>query len=102
MDTEIIKKGEYIKQKVNIQNDMEENKNSKEKVGNQVKRNSQRARQKNNMISKNANENEKEIEIKLNKEKQKWIRLVAIKDNKTFSKSKKENYKIGAVISNQK
>ena len=30
------------------------------------------------------------------------IRLVAIKDNKTFSKSKKENYKIGAVISNQK
>ena len=55
MDTEIIKKGEYIKQKVNIQNDMEENKNSKEKVGNQVKRNSQRARQKNNMISKNAN-----------------------------------------------
>ncbi len=48
------------------------------------------------------NEEEKEIEIKLNKEKQKLIRLVAVKDNKTFSKSKKENYKIGAVISNQK
>ena len=54
------------------------------------------------LFSKNANENEKEIEIKLNKEKQKLIRLVAIKDNKTFSKSKKENYKIGAVICNQK
>ena len=46
--------------------------------------------------------NEEEIEIKLNKEKQKLIRLVAIKDNKTFSKSKNETYKIGAVISNQK
>ena len=46
--------------------------------------------------------NEEEIEIKLNKEKQKLIRLVAVKDNKTFSKSKKENYKIGAVISSQK
>ena len=46
--------------------------------------------------------NEEEIEIKLNKEKQKLIRLVAVKDNKTFSKLKKENYKIGAVISNQK
>ena len=48
------------------------------------------------------NKNEEEIEIKLNKEKQKLIRLVAIKDNKIFSKSKKENYKIGAVISNLK
>ena len=48
------------------------------------------------------NENEEEIEIKLNKEKQKLIRLVAVKTDKKFSKSKKENYKIGAVISNQK
>ena len=48
------------------------------------------------------NENEEEIEIKLNKEKQKLIRLVAVKDNKTFSKLNKENYKIGAVISKQK
>ncbi len=48
------------------------------------------------------NENKEEIEIKLNKEKQKLIRLVAVKDNKTFSKSNKENYKIGAAISNQK
>ena len=54
------------------------------------------------LFSKNVNQNEEEIEIKLNKEKQKLIRLVAVKDNKTFSKSKKENYKIGAVISNQK
>ena len=54
------------------------------------------------LFSKNVNENEEEIEIKLNKEKQKLIRLVAVKDNKTFSKSEKENYKIGAVISNQK
>jgi len=54
------------------------------------------------LFSKNVNENEEEIEIKLNKEKQKLIRLVAVKDNKIFSKSKKENYKIGAVISNQK
>ena len=46
--------------------------------------------------------NDEEIEIKLKKEKQKLIRLVAIKDNKTCSKSKKENYKIGAIISNQK
>lgn len=48
------------------------------------------------------NENNEEIEIKLNKEKQKLIRLVAVKNEKTFLKSKKENYKISAVISNQK
>ncbi len=54
------------------------------------------------LFSKNVNQNEEEIEIKLNKEKQKLIRLVVVKDNKTFLKSKKENYKIGAVISNQK
>ena len=54
------------------------------------------------LFSKNVNENEEEIEIKLNKEKQKLIRLVAIKNDKKFSKSKKENYKIVAVISNQK
>lgn len=54
------------------------------------------------LFSKNVNENKEEVGIKLNKEKQKLIRLVAIKNNKTFSKSKKQNYKIGAVISNQK
>ncbi len=54
------------------------------------------------LFSENVNQNEEEIEIKLNKEKQKLIRLVAVKNDKKFSKSKKENYKIGAVISNQK
>lgn len=54
------------------------------------------------LFSKNINRNGEEIELKLNKEKQKLIRLVAVKDNKTFSKSKKENYKIGAVIKNKK
>lgn len=54
------------------------------------------------LFSKNVNEKEEEIELKLNKEKQQRIRLVVIKDNKTFSKTKKENYKIGAVISKQK
>ncbi len=43
-----------------------------------------------------------QISNTLNKEKQKLIRLVAIKDNKIFSKSNKENYKIGVVINNQK
>lgn len=54
------------------------------------------------LFSKNVNENEKEIELKLNKEKQRLIRLVAVKTDKKFSKTKKENYKIGAIISNQK
>ena len=54
------------------------------------------------LFSKNTNENNEELELKLNKEKQKLIRLVAVKNNKKFSKSNKENYKIGAVISNQK
>ena len=54
------------------------------------------------LFSKNTNENNEELEIKLNKEKQKLIRLVAVKNNKKFSKSNKENYKIGAIISNQK
>ena len=43
------------------------------------------------------NENEIE-ELKLNKEKQKLIRLIAVKPNKKFSKTSKENSKIGAVI----
>ncbi len=46
--------------------------------------------------------NEQEIEIKLSKEKQKLIRLVAIKSDKKFSETKEQNYKIGAVISIQK
>ena len=54
------------------------------------------------LFSKNTNENNEELELKLNKEKQKLIRLVAVKNDKKFSKAKKENYKIGAIISNQK
>ena len=54
------------------------------------------------LFSKNANENAEEIELRLNKEKQKLIRLVAVKNDRKFSKSSKENYKIGAIISNQK
>ena len=54
------------------------------------------------LFSKNTNENSEEIELKLNKGKQKLIRLVAVKNDKKFSKTKKENYKIGAIISNQK
>ena len=54
------------------------------------------------LFSKNTNENNEELELKLNKEKQKLIRLVAVKNDKKFSKTKRENYKIGAIISNQK
>lgn len=54
------------------------------------------------LFSKNINKNEKEIELKLNKEKQKLIRLISVKNDKKFSKSKQENYKIGAVICNIK
>ena len=36
-----------------------------------------------------------------NTEKQKLIRLVAVKSDKNFSNNKKENYKIGAIISNK-
>lgn len=54
------------------------------------------------LFSKNVNENDNEIELELNKEKQKLIRLVAVKSNKKFSKTKQENYKIGAVVSIKK
>ena len=46
--------------------------------------------------------NEEEFEIKLNKEKQKLIRLVAVKSEKKFYKTNEENVKIGAIICNQK
>ena len=46
--------------------------------------------------------NEEEFELKLNKEKQKLIRLVAVKSDKKFYKSNEENVKIGAIICNQK
>lgn len=54
------------------------------------------------LFSKNVNKNNEEVEIKLNKEKQKLIRLVAVKNDKKFLKSEEENFKIGAVICNQK
>ena len=34
-------------------------------------------------------------------EREKLIRLVAVKNDKKFSKTKKEIYKIGAIISSQ-
>ena len=46
------------------------------------------------LFSKNTNENDEEIEIKLNKEKQKLIRLVAVKNDKKFSKSSKKIIKL--------
>jgi len=54
------------------------------------------------LFSKNVNENNEEVELKLDKKKQKLIRLVAVKNDKKFLKSEKENYKIGAVISIKK
>ena len=46
--------------------------------------------------------NEEELEIKLKKEKQKLIRLVAVKSDKKFYKTNEENVKIGAIICNTK
>ncbi len=46
--------------------------------------------------------NEEEFELKLNKEKQKLIRLVAVKSDKKIYKSNEENVKIGAIICNTK
>ena len=46
------------------------------------------------------NNKSKIVELEMNKEKQKLIRLVAVKSDKKFSKSKEENVKIGAVICN--
>ena len=54
------------------------------------------------LFSKNINKNEKEIELKLNNKKLKVIRLVAVKNDKNFLKTKNENYKIGAIISKEK
>ena len=48
----------------------------------------------------NMNGKSKIVELELNKEKQKLIRLVAVKSDKNFSKSKEENTKIGAIICN--
>ena len=52
------------------------------------------------VFPENMNGKPKIVELKLNKEKQKLIRLVAVKSDKKFLKSKEENVKIGAVICN--
>ena len=52
------------------------------------------------VFPENMNNKSKIVELELNKEKQKLIRLVAVKSDKKFSKSKEENVKIGAVICN--
>ena len=52
------------------------------------------------VFSENMNGKSKIVELELNKEKQKLIRLVAVKSDKNFSKSKEENTKIGAIICN--
>ena len=52
------------------------------------------------VFPENMNGKPKIVELKLNKEKQKLIRLVAVKSDKKFSKSKEGNVKIGAVICN--
>ncbi len=54
------------------------------------------------IFSKNMNNKSKIVELELKNKKQKLIRLVAIKSDKKFSKSKEDNVKIGAVICNQK
>ena len=48
------------------------------------------------------NDKPKIVELELNKEKQKLIRLVAVKSEKKFYKTNEENVKIGAVICNTK
>ena len=52
------------------------------------------------VFSENMNGKSKIVELELNKKKQKLIRLVAVKSDKNFSKSKEENTKIEAIICN--
>lgn len=54
------------------------------------------------VFSENMNGKSKIVELKLNKEKQKLIRLVAVKNDKKFYKTNEENVKIGAIICNTK
>ena len=54
------------------------------------------------VFPENMNGKPKIVELNLNKEKQKLIRLVAVKSDKKFYKTNEENVKIGAVICNQK
>lgn len=54
------------------------------------------------VFPENMNGKSKIVELKLNKEKQKIIRLVAVKSDKKFYKTNEENIKIGAIICNTK
>ena len=54
------------------------------------------------VFSENMNNKPKIVELELNKEKQKLIRLVAVKSDKKFYKTNEENVKIGAIICNTK
>ena len=50
------------------------------------------------VFPENMNDKPKIVELELNKEKQKLIRLVAVKSDKKFYKINEENVKIGAII----
>ena len=52
------------------------------------------------VFPENMNDKPKIVELELNKEKQKLIRLVAVKSEKKFYKTNEENVKIGAIICN--
>ncbi len=54
------------------------------------------------VFPENMNGKSKIVELNLNKEKQKLIRLVAVKSEKKFYKTNEEKVKIGAIICNQK
>lgn len=54
------------------------------------------------VFSENMNGKSKIVELKLNKEKQKIIRLVAVKSDKKIYKTNEENIKIGVIICNTK
>lgn len=54
------------------------------------------------VFTENMNGKPKIVELELNKEKQKLIRLVAVKSDKKFYKTNEENVKIGAITCNLK
>ena len=54
------------------------------------------------VFPENMNNKPKIVELELNKEKQKLIRLVAVKSEKKFYKTNEENVRIGAIICNTK
>jgi len=54
------------------------------------------------VFPENMNDKLKIVELEFNKEKQKVIRLVAIKSDKKFYKTNEDNVKIGAIICNTK